>query len=331
VNTPPELSRRPPRAAFPILLYLALSLPGGAQPPGSRTTGSQPPESRTTESRSAEDLPPAYHLQKGSIARNRVVVLGRDLVIDGEAQSHAVALNGSARISGQVGGDVIVLGGDALLGESARVAGQVYVLGGRIEAAEGAAIGGRSVAYPEASDLWVTLIQGPSAGLPSTSPLVLGARLALLAFWAFLVLLLLSFSRSELLSTSESVRLEPFRNFFVGLTGVLAMVLTALLFSAFSGTFLAVPLLVLVAVVALVLRFWGMVAVFHALGDWICQRLKRPPPLPLTAASCGLIALGVLKFLPWIGVWSWSIATFIGVGAALSTRLGRREVWLRTA
>lgn len=320
MNTPPELSRRPPRAAFPILLYLTLSLPGGAQPP----------DSRTTESHSAGD-PPAYHLQKGSIARNRVVVLGRDLVIDGEAQSHAVALNGSARISGQVDGDLIVLGGDALLGETARVAGQVYVLGGRIEAAEGAAIGGRSVAYPQASDLWVTLIQGPSAGLPSTSPLVLGARLALLAFWAFLVLLLLSFSRSELLSTSESVRLEPFRNFFVGLTGVLAMVLTALLFSAFSGTFLAVPLLVLVAVVALVLRFWGMVAVFHALGDWICQRLKRPAPLPLTAASCGLIALGVLKFLPWIGVWSWSIATFIGVGAALSTRLGRREVWLQTA
>ena len=49
---------------------------------------------------------------------------------------------------------------------------------------ESAAIGGRSIAYPEASDLWVTLIQGPATGLPATSPVVLGARLALLAFWA---------------------------------------------------------------------------------------------------------------------------------------------------
>ncbi len=241
--------RHPLRAVFLILLGLALSFAGGAQPSGDGP---------------AVEEAPAYHLQQGSIARSRVVVIGRDLVVDGEARSHAVALNGSARISGRVEGDVIVLGGDALL-----------------------------------------------------------------AFWAFLVLLLMGFSHREVLSTSESIRLEPFRNFFVGLTGVVAMLLTALLLSAVAGAFLGVPLLVLVAVVALVLRFWGMVAVFHALGDWICQRLKRPTPLPLTAASYGLIALGVLRFLPWIGIWSWSIATFIGVGAALSTRLGRREVWLQ--
>ena len=242
-----------------------------------------------------------------------------------------MALNGSARISGRVEGDVIVLGGDALLASTARVAGEVYVLGGRIEAAAGAAIGGRSIAYPDASDLWVTLIQGPVTELPATSPVVLGARLALLAFWAVLVMLLMGVSRRELLSTSESVRLEPFRNFFVGLTGVLALFLTALLMSAVTGALLGLPFLVLVAVALLVLRFWGMVAVFHALGDWICRRLKRPAPLPLTAASYGLIALGVLRFLPWIGIWSWSLATFIGVGAALSTRLGRREVWLEAA
>ena len=304
-----------------MLLALALSLTGGAQTGGAQTGGAQASGEATS----------AYHLQRGSIAHSRIVVIGRDLVLDGEARSHAVALNGSARISGRVEGDVIVLGGDALLASTARVAGEVYVLGGRIEAAEGAAIGGRSIAYPDASDLWVTLIQGPVTELPATSPVVLGARLALLAFWAVLVLLLMGVSRRELLSTSESVRLEPFRNFFVGLTGVVAMLLTALLLSAVSGAFLSVPLLVLVAVVALVLRFWGMVAVFHALGDWISKRLKRPAPLPLTAASYGLIALGVLKFLPWVGIWSWSIATFIGVGAALTTRLGRREVWLPAA
>ncbi|MCP4663153.1 MAG: hypothetical protein GY856_47790, partial [bacterium] len=107
-----------------------------------------------------------------------------------------------------------------------------------------------------------------------------------------------------------------------------AMVLTALFFSAFSGMLLGVPLLILVVVVALVLRFWGMVALFHALGDWLCRLLKlRRPPLPLAAASYGLIVLGILKFLPWIGVWSWTAATFIGVGATLSTKFGRRETW----
>ncbi len=270
---------------------------------------------------------PAYHLQEGSIARHRIVAMGHDLVIDGEALSHAVALSGSARISGRVAGDVIVLGGDARLAATASVGGDVYVLSGRIDAEPGATIGGRSVAYPDASTLWVSLIQGPALGLPATSPLVLGAKLALLAFWAFVILLLFAIGSRELLSTSDSVRIEPFRNFFLGLTGVAAMVLTALFFSAFAGALVGVPLIVLVVVIALVLRFWGMVAVFHALGAWLSRRFERRPPLPLTAATYGLLVLGVLKFLPFIGIWAWSVATFIGVGAALSTKLGRREAW----
>lgn len=307
--------RRLPKAIF-LLLAACLfpASPGSAQSSPGKT---QPPDET------------AYHLQAGSIARERIVVLGRDLVVDGEAKSHAVALNGSVRIRGSVEGDVIVLGGDALLSESARVGGDVFVLGGRIEAADGAAIGGRSVAYPEASDLWITLIQGPVVGLSAFSPVILGANLALLAFWILVSLLLMGFSRRELLSTSDSILHQPFYNFIVGLTGVAAMMLTAVFFSAFSGALLGVPLLVLVAVIALVLRFWGMVAVFHALGEWLARRLKlNPPPLPLTAATYGLLALGVLKFLPLVGIWTWSIATFIGVGAALSTRLGRREMML---
>ncbi len=285
----------------------------------SQIAHAQPPESS------------AYHLQKGSIARSRIVAMGRDLIVDGEALGHAVALSGSARVSGRVKGDVIVLGGDALLAATAEVGGDVYVLSGRIDAEPGSTIGGRSVAYPDASTLWVSLMQAPVMGLPATSPVVLGAKLALLAFWAFLSLLLFAIGRRELLSTSDSVRHEPFRNFFVGLTGVAAMVLTALLFSAFAGALVGVPLVVLVVVVALVLRFWGMVAVFHAVGAWLSRRFESRPPLPLTAASYGLLVFGVLKFLPWIGIWTWSIATFIGVGAALSTKLGRREAWFETA
>lgn len=270
---------------------------------------------------------PAYHLHEGSLARSRIIALGRDMVIEGEARSHAVAIAGTAFVSGQVKGDVIVLGGEAMLAESAEVEGDVYVLGGHIDMAPGASVGGRSVAYPEASDLWVSLIGGPSLGMPASSRVVLGAKLALLAFWSFVVLLVLSVARRELVTTSASIQTEPFHNFFLGLTGVAAMVLTALFFSAFSGALLGVPLLVLVAVVALVLRFWGMVAVFHALGSWAHRLLGRKVPLPLVAATWGLLLLGVAKFLPYVGIWLWSIATFIGVGAALGTKLGRREPW----
>lgn len=275
--------------------------------------------------------PPAYRLEKGSIAHRRMVAIGRDLVIEGVAESHAVVLSGSIRVSGRVKGDVTVISGRAQLAPTAEIGGNLYVLGGTIEAASGASIDGQSVAYPDAASVWVSLFEAPSMGLPATSPIVLGSNLALLAFWSFMVLLLFTVGRRELLSTSESVRVEPFRNFTLGLVGVSAIVLTALFFSAVSGALIGVPLLVLVVVVALVLRFWGMVAVFHALGDGVFRAFKKRPPLPVAAACYGLVVLGVLKFFPWVGAWTWMVATFIGVGAALSTKFGRREAWFEPA
>ena len=276
---------------------------------------------------STSSATPALRLERGSVARQQLVAIGRDIAIEGDALSDVVALEGSVAVAGHVAGDVIVLGGDVRLGSRARVDGDVFVVGGAVAAATGAQIGGRSVSYPTASSAFLTLLEGPSLGLSATSPIVLGAKLALLAAWAALLLLFFAAGGRELLATSEQVRVEPFRSFLVGLTAILAAVLTALFFSAFAGALVGVPLLGLVVLFAVVLKLWGMVAVFHALGDWLAARLLRRRLRPLNAATLGLLVLGALKMVPWIGIWSWTIATLIGVGAALSTKLGRREPW----
>ncbi len=260
-----------------------------------------------------------------------MVALGRDLVVDGEALADVVAVDGTVSIAGAVSRDVIVLGGDVRVLAGGRVDGDVFVLGGDVTSGAGATIGGRTVAYPSVSRAWLTLLEGPSLGLPAASPFVVGAKLALLCGWLVLLLLLFATTGREVLSTSESVVADPFRNFLVGLTAVLSLLLTALFLTSLAASVLGVPLLFLAVLVALVLKLWGMVAVFHALGDWLSRRLLRGRLLPLSAATAGLLLLGVAKLLPWIGVWSWTIATLIGVGAALSTKLGRREPWLQPA
>jgi len=116
-----------------------------------------------------------------------------------------------------------------------------------------------------------TLLEGPSLGLSDTSPLVLGAKLALLAAWAALLLLLFAASGRQMLETAEDVRREPFLSFFTGLTGVAALVLTALALTIFLGGLAWAPMLALVALLLLVLKLWGMVAVFYALGDWVAR------------------------------------------------------------
>lgn len=270
---------------------------------------------------------PALRLEAGSIAREQLVAIGRDVEVAGEALSDVAALNGSVAVSGQVTGDVIVLGGEARLAATARVGGDVFVLGGSAAAAPGARIGGRMVSYPTASSAWLILLEGPTLGISSSSPLIVGAKLALLAAWTVLVLFLFASLGRGILGTADGVRREPFRNFFTGLVGVLCLLLTGLFVSALAGSLVSLPLVVLLVIAALVLKLWGMVAVFQALGDWISFRLFRRRMRPVNAATAGLLVLGALKFLPWVGLWTWTVATLIGVGAALSTKFGQREPW----
>lgn len=277
------------------------------------------------------DDEPALIIREGSLARRQVVAVGRDVVVAGEALSDVAALDGSVRVTGRVAGDVIVLGGDVALGPAARIGGDVFAVGGRVEAEDGAAVEGRTVAHPTASAAWLTLLDGPALGTTATAPAVLGAKLALMAAWMALTLLLFAASGREMLATSDTVRGEPFRCFVVGLTGILALTLTVVAFGAFAPAIASAPLLVLVVFAGLLLKMWGMVAVFHALGEVALRLARRPRALALHTATLGLLALGVMKFVPMVGAWVWTVATLIGVGASLVSKLGRHEAWFRIA
>jgi len=270
---------------------------------------------------------PGLRLEAGSVARQPIVAVGRGVEIDGEALSSVTALNGSVTVAGVVRGDVTVLGGDLILAPTAAIEGDALVLGGRLVAAGGARLQGRAVAYPTVSRAWLTLLEGPSLGLGSTSALVLGAKLGLVAAWLALTLLLFASAGRPLVRTSEEVRLEPLRCFAAGLVGLATIVLTALFLSAFLPTLLGVPLLVLVALFALVLKLWGMVAIFHSFGRFCVARIARRRIVQLHAAVLGLSLLGLIKLVPMAGVWVWTAATLIGMGATLRSKFGRYEPW----
>jgi len=271
---------------------------------------------------------PALVLEHGAVARHQMVAVGRDVVVAGEALAGVTALDGTARVSGTVAGDVTVLGGDAVLESTALVRGHVQVLGGRLRVAPGAHIEGRTVAYPTFSRAWLTLLEGPSLGLPALSPVVVGAKLGLLAAWLALTVGLFAAAGRAIGAASLEVRREPLLCFATGFVAVLALFLTALLFAAALPTAFALPLLALVALAALGAKLWGTVAIFHAAGRALVGRRRWPT---LHEASLGLLVLGIVKFVPWLGVVVWSAITFVAVGAALRSRFGRQEDWFAVA
>jgi hypothetical protein len=271
---------------------------------------------------------PALHIAVGSVAEREVIAIGRDVVVGGEARSHVAAIGGSVRVEGSVAGDVIVLDGDVDLAASSTVGGDVFVVGGTLVAAPEASIGGRSAAYPTAPAVWLTLLEGPALGLSATAPAVLATKLALLAFWALVLLGACAFRGAALRATAREIRGQPFRSFFVGLAGVFALGLTTVFLSAVAAWLVGAPLLLLLLALSLAFKLWGMAAVFAALGGWLLDRLGRRRAVVLHAAGAGLVALGLVKFLPWIGTLGWTLATLIGVGATLITKFGREEPWL---
>ena len=270
---------------------------------------------------------PGLRLEAGSVARQPIVAVGRGVEVDGEALAGVTALNGSVTITGTVRGDVTVLGGDLFLSATAAIEGDALVLGGRLVAAGGSRLSGRAVAYPTVSRAWLTLLEGPSLGLGATSPLVLGAKLGLIAAWLALTLLLFASAGRSLVRTSDEVRHEPLRCFAAGLVGLATIVISALFLSAFLPTLLGVPLLVLVALFALVLKLWGMVAIFHCLGKFCVSWIVRRRVVQLHAAVFGLSLIGLVKLVPMAGVWVWTAATLIGMGATLRSKFGRFEPW----
>lgn len=274
---------------------------------------------------------PAMRVVAGSVARSEVVALGRDLIIEGEARSDVAVIGGDAMIDGLVAGDVIILGGSARLGAGARIEGDLFTVGGEIRTTAGAEVTGRAVAYPSIGAAWLTLLEGPSLGLSAASPVVLAAKLALLTAWLALALGLLVVNGQSVLATSELVGTAPLRSFVTGLTAVVALFMIALAVTTFVPGVAGLPLVVLVVLFALLLKLWGMVAVFHALGDWLSRVLLKRRLQPLNAATFGLLVLGGVKLLPWAGTLIWWAATFIGVGVALATKFGRREPWLEPA
>ena len=114
------------------------------------------------------------------------------------------ALEGSVEVSGRVAGDVVVLGGDARLASRGADRRRRLRAGRRRpRRPRGARRRGGWSPIRRPPRPWLTLIEGPSLGLGFASPLVLGTKLALLAAWAALLLLLFAASGRQLLETAD--------------------------------------------------------------------------------------------------------------------------------
>jgi hypothetical protein len=142
-------------------------------------------------------------------------------------------------------------------------------------------------------------------------------------FLFFVCALLLSAlvpDRIRLISEETPVRL--FSAFLVGLLGymVLAMVQMFLFI-----TVIGIPLVFMLFLVFIVLKWLAMCGIFHQIGSRIGRAFGRDMSL-LGGILLGLLPFAILRFVPFcIGWFIWFLVEILAFGCLILTRVGTRR------
>lgn len=234
--------------------------------------------------------------------------------VDGSVQIYG----GNAVVREAVHGDLIVIGGDLTFSGNGRVDGNVIHAGGRVAGAEGR-VGGRVQS--------LATVEGAAATMNRSAVVV-----SLLLVWLIVAVVVTLVAGREVRISSVEVRASAFHCFALGLVAFTSFVITAIVFSYLVPFLIGVPLLAFLGVFAIVTKVFGLIAVFHAVGKVVAGSKSREQLEgrrwlrgDLAMVVIGLLLLGALRLIPFVGSIIWSCASVFGIGCALATKFGRRE------
>jgi hypothetical protein len=157
---------------------------------------------------------------------------------------------------------------------------------------------------------------------------------SVLFVWIIAAVVVTLMSGREIRYSSIELRTSPLHCFALGVVAVTSFVLTAILFSYLIPYVVGVPLLIALAVFAILTKIYGTIAVFHAVGSIVANARSREELSQrrwlrgdLAMVVIGVLLLGAIRLIPVVGVVAWGIASVFGIGTALATKFGRREPW----
>ncbi|MGZ6987411.1 MAG: hypothetical protein ACXVH0_00465 [Thermoanaerobaculia bacterium] len=281
-------------------------------------------------------------IPKGTIRTGDVVVLGREILLEGELGGSAVLVGGAtAIVSGRIRRDLILLASDATIKRGAVIDGDVLAVGGSVTFEEipgglsSDSASQRSTPQVRGRIRTITALEAAvvseleTSPLTSgkTSPLILSFRLFLLFCWLVVsVSLLLLAPRTVLRAADEA----PGRIAFLAALGATA-VLTAVFLAAFALSILPARLALVFGVALLAAlaaaKIFGLAALFVVLGRRATRGGARGDLLfgDPSALAIGLMILGLLSLVPVAGPLLWGLASLAGIGISLAIAASRER------
>lgn len=259
-----------------------------------------------------------YVVDADTSLSGNIIVFGGNISVQGSLEGRAIAVGGTVRVEGDVTGDIVAIGGRAVLLRGAAVTGSVNAIGGGVERAENVELCGEVNSISLAQGLHVPQFrlfpfQAPS--FPVYALYLLGLYLTVLA---------VGYLFPEHARTAGNVLAAlPWRSLWVGaVVAVLIVPLTILMVLSIIGR----PLVLVLWLGFLVAKLLGYVAIVRVTGALVVERLGFHTCSAIHAAS-GVLVLGLLRAIPYVGIISAVVVFLSGLGAALISRLGMGGGW----
>ncbi|NLG16450.1 MAG: hypothetical protein GX556_03850 [Fibrobacter sp.] len=238
---------------------------------------------------------------------NRAVVsFGKDVIVKKDDRvNDAVSIGGDVIVEGEVGNDAVAVGGSVILHEGALVNGSAVSVGGEIRKGEGAVVNG---------DIVEVGLPWKRSGKEVWGQVFGGLRiLSFLGFIALSILLVALFPR-QIAAVSESVSLAWGKSLLWGFVTIFAVVPVAFV--------LAISIVGLVLIpfefaAVLLFSFVGYTAIAHRVGLLLLRAAGRKNALMIWETLLGLVLLGMICWIPVIGMLIKFAAGILGLGAVV--------------
>ena len=264
--------------------------PAPPAPPGPSTAPAPPPALPPIEPAERRRMRHGDRLRFGGNVR-----VDEDEVITGDV----VAIGGSARIDGEVRGEVVVVGGNVELGPRALITHDLAVIGGILQRAEGARVQGQlheiGVGELDFGDFapWRDWRRGSMRGF--TRSLALMSTLGRVAILCVLGALVMLLGRPYVEQASQRAAAEPLKAGAIGfLAQLLFLPVLIVTIVILVVTIIGIPLLLLIPFALLALcavALLGFTSMAYRIGQYASDRFGWGLSGPYAATLLGMLVI----------------------------------------
>jgi hypothetical protein len=258
-------------------------------------------------------------IRAGETHDGDVTCIRGHVTIDGHVNGDVTVVAGSLDVSGSVDGDVTGVVSRMDLDAKASIDGDVTNVGGTLRR-NGATVQGQVVNVPFGITL-PSFGHGWRSGWGAFAGFFFWWRLFAIFLFFVCALLLAALVPDRIRLISEEAPARLFSAFVFGLIGYVVFVFAQLFLTI---TLIGIPLVFLLYLVFVVLKWLAMCGIFHQIGSRIGRALGRELSL-LGAILLGLLPFALLRFVPFcVGFSIWFLVEILAFGYLILTRVGTR-------